>query len=270
MMSGDSATPYRNPVKERLRAGRSALGLGVRMCRSADIARIARGSGHDFLFIDTQHAVFGLETLIHIAHAADALGVAPIVRARSLDDPDVPRLLDNGVAGVVFPDVSTVDQARRAVEIVRFPPLGRRSVAGGYARFDYRPVPLPEATRRLDEGTLLVVMIETPEGLENVEAIAAVPGIDVLHLGTNDLLASMGRPGQFDHPDALAAQDRVIAAAKARGIAAGCGGNRDVARQADAIRRGALFLTTQTGVALLSAAATAWAGGIRAALAADG
>ena len=266
----DGADPYRNPVKERLRAGQPALGLGVRLCRSADIARIARGSGHDFLFIDTQHAVFGLETVVHIAQAADALGVAPVVRARSLDDPDVPRLLDNGVTGIVFPDISTADQARRAVEIVRFPPLGRRSVAGGYARFDYRPVPLPEATRRLDDGTLLAVMIETPEGLANVEAIAAVPGLDVLHVGTNDLLAAMGKAGRFDGPDAVAAQDRVIAAARARGIAAGCGGNRDVARQADAIRRGALFLTTQTDVALLNAAATEWAAGVRAALATHG
>lgn len=266
----DTADPQRTSLKARLRAGRPVLGLGVRMSRSADIAHIARGSGHDFLFIDTQHAVFGLETILHIAHAADALGVAPVVRARSLDDPDVPRLLDNGVAGIVFPDIATADQARRAVDIVRFPPLGRRSVAGGYARFDYRPLPLPEATRRLDEETLLAVMVETPEGLENVEAIAAVPGIDVVHLGTNDLLAAMGRPGQFDHPDAVAAQDRVIAAAKARGIAAGCGGNRDVPRQADAIRRGAQFLTTQTDVALLNAAATAWAGGLRAALGEDG
>jgi hypothetical protein len=160
----DSARPYRNPVRERLRAGQPALGLGVRMCRSADIARIARGSGHDFLFIDTQHAVFDIETITHIAQAADALGIAPIVRVRSLGDPDVPLLLDNGVTGIVFPDISTADQARRAVEIVRFPPVGRRSVAGGYAQFDYRAVPLAEATRRLDEGTLLAVMIETPKG----------------------------------------------------------------------------------------------------------
>lgn len=100
----DRADSYRNAVKERLRAGQPLLGLGVRVCRSADIARIACGSGHDFLFIDTQHAVFDLETITHIAQAADALGIAPVVRARSLDDPDVPLLLDNGVAGIVFPD----------------------------------------------------------------------------------------------------------------------------------------------------------------------
>ncbi|WP_458098046.1 HpcH/HpaI aldolase family protein [Roseomonas sp. WA12] len=255
-----------NPVKEKLRAGQPVLGISVRMVRSADIARIARGSGHDFLFIDTQHAVFDLETIIHIAQAAEAIGIAPLVRVRGVEDPDVSLLLDNGVTGIVFPDISTVEQARRAVEITRFPPLGRRSVAGGYAQFDFRPVPLPEATAQLNDSTLLVLMIETVEGQENAEAIAGVPGIDVLHVGTNDLLVTLGKPGQFDGPEAVAAQDRVIAAARANGIAAGCGGNRDVARQVDAIRRGALFLTTQTDIALLNAAATSWAAGIRAAL----
>ncbi|MFC7738386.1 HpcH/HpaI aldolase/citrate lyase family protein [Roseomonas sp. GCM10028921] len=258
-----------NPVKRRLHAGEPALGISVRMVRSADIAHIARGSGHDFLFIDTQHAVFGLETIIHLAQAADALGIAPIVRVRGVDDPDVSLLLDNGVTGIVFPDISTVAQARRAVEITRFPPLGRRSVAGGYAQFDFRPVPLQETTAELNDSTLVVLMIETVEGLERVEEIAAVPGVDVVHVGTNDLLVTMGKAGEFDDPAAVAAQNRVIAAARAAGIAAGCGGNRDVARQADAIRRGALFLTTQTDIALLNAAATAWAGGIRAALKED-
>ncbi len=256
-----------NPVKSRLAAGQPALGIAVRTCRSADIARVARASGHDFLFIDTQHAIFDLETIAHIAGTALAIGVAPIVRVRGLDDPDVALLMDCGVTGIVFPDISTVEHARRAVATVRFPPLGRRSVAGGYVHFDFRGIPVAEATRRLQDATLLVLMIETMEGLNNVEAIAAVPGVDVLHVGTNDLLTDMGQPGAFDSPDAVAAQDRVIAAARAHGIHAGCGGNRDVARQAEAVRRGALFLTTQADIALLSAAATAWAKGVRDALA---
>lgn len=255
-----------NPVKDRLRAGQPALGINVRMSRSADIARIARASGHDFLFIDTQHAIFDLETIGHIAQTAIAIGVAPVVRVRGVDDPDVSLLLDNGVTGIVFPDVSTAAEARRAVATVCFPPVGRRSVAGGYVHFDYRAVPLAEAVPQLDDATLLVCMIETVEGLANVEDIAAVPGIDVLHVGTNDLLVTMGKAGQFDHPDVIAAQDRVIAAARANGIQAGCGGNRDVARQAEAIRRGALFLTTQSDTALLSAAATGWTRGIHDAL----
>jgi 2-keto-3-deoxy-L-rhamnonate aldolase RhmA len=185
-----------NPAKQRMKAGGVALGLSVRLARSADIARIARATGHDFLFIDGQHSIFNLETIAHMAQAALAIGVAPVVRV-------------------------------------------------------------------LEESCLVVCMIETPEGLANVEAIAAVPGIDVLHLGTNDLLAAMGKAGQFDDPAALAAQQRLVQAARAHGKFAGCGGNRDVERQVRAIRMGCQFVTTQTDIGFLSAAARQWVDGIR-------
>lgn len=256
-----------NPVKRRLEAGEVALGLNVRLARSPDIARIAKASGHDFLFIDTQHSIFDLETIAAIAHTALAIDVAPLVRVRGIDDPDVSLMLDNGVAGIVYPDVGSAAQARRAVETCRFPPRGRRSVAGGYPHFDYRGVPLTASVPALDQACLLVCMIETVEGLENVEEIAAVEGIDVLHVGSNDLLAAMGKAGQFDDPAIAAAQDRVIAAARRHGKFAGCGGNRDVARQVEAIRRGAQFVTTQTDIGFLLASANAWTKGVREALA---
>jgi len=255
-----------NPVKARMAEGLPAMGMTVRMGRSADIARVAKTSGHDFIFMDSQHSVFGVETLVHIAQACLGLGIACLVRVRGIDDPDVSLLLDNGVTGIVYPDIGTAAQARRAVEICKFPPIGRRSVVGGYPHFDYRPVPLKEAVPQLNAVCLLVLMIETQEGLANVEEIAAVPGVDVLHVGSNDLLADMGKPGQFDDPAIVAAQDRVIAAALANGIHAGCGGNRDVARQAEAVRRGALFLTTQTDIGFLAAAAGQWTRGIKATL----
>ena len=117
-----------NPVKARMRAGDVALGLNVRLGRSADIVRIAKATGHDFVFIDVQHSIFNLETIAHMAHTALAIGVAPVVRVRGSDDPDVSMLLDNGVTGIVYPDVADAAQARRAVEICKFPPIGRRSV----------------------------------------------------------------------------------------------------------------------------------------------
>ncbi|GAC1339105.1 MAG: hypothetical protein NVSMB18_06710 [Acetobacteraceae bacterium] len=188
------------------------------------------------------------------------------MRVRGIDDPDVSVLLDNGVSGIVYPDIATAAQARRAVEVCKFPPIGKRSVVGGYPHFDYRPVPLAESLPQLNALCLLVLMIETTEGLGNVEQIAAVPGVDVLHVGSNDLLANMGKPGQFDDPAIVAAQDRVIAASRAHGVFAGCGGNRDVRRQAAAVRRGALFLTTQTDIGFLAAAAGQWTRELRAEL----
>ena len=258
------APAFTNPLKDRLTRGEIALGMSVRMVRSPDIARIARASGHDFLFIDTQHSVFDLETITAIAHTALAIGVAPLVRVRGIDDPDVSLMLDNCVSGIVYPDINTAEEAARAVATCKFPPLGRRSVTGGYPMFDYAGVPQSEATAQLNAGTLLVCMIETPEGLDNVEAIAATPGVDAIHVGTNDLLANMGKPGKFDDPEILAAQERVNAACAANGIVAGCGGNRDVARQARAIAGGMRFLTTQTDIAFLASAARGWIEGVRA------
>jgi 2-keto-3-deoxy-L-rhamnonate aldolase RhmA len=108
-------------------------------------------------------------------------------------------------------------------------------------------------------------MIETVQGLENVEEIAAVDGVDAIHLGSNDLVANMGKPGKFDDPVLVAAQERLIAACRKHGKFAGCGGNRDVQRQVDLVRKGCLFLTTQSDIGFLSAAAK-WTAGIRDAL----
>jgi staphyloferrin B biosynthesis citrate synthase len=105
---------------------------------------------------------------------------------------------------------------------------------------------LTESVPQLNDSCLLVCMIGTVQGLENVEEIAAVDGVDAIHLGSNDLVANMGKPGKFDDPVLVAAQERLIAACRKHGKFAGCGGNRDVQRQVDLVRKGCLFLTTQS------------------------
>jgi 2-keto-3-deoxy-L-rhamnonate aldolase RhmA len=255
-----------HPLKQRLQAGQPVLGMNVRLGRSGDIARIAKATGHDFLFIDCQHSVFNLETICHIAQTAMAIGIAPLVRVKGIGDPDVTVLLDNGVTGIVYPDINTAQQANQAVEVCRFAPLGKRSVVGGYPHFDYKSVPIADAVVALNEACLLVCMIETAQGLDNIEAICATPGIDVIHMGTNDFAANIGKPGQFDDPEVVAAQARVIEVAKKHGKFAGCGGNRDVARQARAIKSGAQFVTTQSDISFIMTAAQQWVSGVRDAL----
>jgi len=256
-----------NPVLKRMRAGDVAMGMNVRLARSGDIARLAATTGHDFVFIDGQHAIFNVETVAHIAQAALGCGVAPLARVLGVDDLNTPLLLDNGVTGIIFPDVATAAQAEKAVAMCKFPPVGRRSVGGGYPQFNHRPMPIAEATRQLNTSTVVVCMIETPEGLDNVEEIAAVKGVDVLHVGTNDLLVNMGLPGKFDGPEIAAALERVIRAAKANNIYAGLGGLRDVASQAAWIKKGMNFLTTQADIGFINAAASAWTAGVRKAIA---
>jgi 2-keto-3-deoxy-L-rhamnonate aldolase RhmA len=242
-----------NPVKELLKAGKVALGMNVRLARSGDIARLAKTTGHDFIFIDAQHSLFSRETIGDIAQVALGIGIAPLVRVRSCDDPDTSVLLDNGVTGIVFPDISTAAEARRAVERAKFPPIGKRSVGGGYPIFDYRAVSTAQAVPALNENTLVVCMIETREGLENVEAIAAVDGVDVIHVGSNDLLTALGKPGAFGSPEHIAALDRVITATLKHGKVPGVGGDRNLARQAEFIRKGARFITTNSEIAFILA-----------------
>jgi 2-keto-3-deoxy-L-rhamnonate aldolase RhmA len=102
--------------------------------------------------------------------------------------------------GIVFPDVANAAQAKKAVDICKFAPLGKRSVTAGYSQFDYRSLPLTQCVPQLNDACLLVCMIETVEGLEKVEEIAAVDGVDVLHLGSNDLLANMASPANSTIP----------------------------------------------------------------------
>ena len=256
-----------NPLKELLKADKVALGMLVRLARSGDIARIAKTTGHDFIFIDAQHSLYSVETIGHIAQVALGIGLAPLVRVKSCDDPDTQVLLDNGVTGIVFPDVNTAEEARRAVNRAKFPPIGKRSVGGGYPIFDFRAVNTAESVPALNDNTLVVCMIETREGLDNVEAIAAVEGVDVIHVGSNDLLTALGRPGTFGSPEHLAALDRVIAAAKKHGKIPGVGGDRNLARQVDFIRKGARFLTTNSDIAFVLAEGTRVTGELRKALA---
>jgi 2-keto-3-deoxy-L-rhamnonate aldolase RhmA len=255
-----------NPVMDRMKAGEPALGMTVRMGHNGELVRVAKSSGHDFIFIDVQHSLYNIETVGHMAHIALSCGIAPMVRVRSVDDPNVSLYLDNGVTGIIFPDVNTAADAQKGVNAAKFAPTGKRSVCGGYPHFDYRPVPLSQAIPALNEATLVVCMIETVEGLNNVEAIAAVKGVDVIHVGSNDLLVNMGKPGKFEDPEIVAAQERCIAAARAHGKFAGIGGNRDVERQAAAVRKGCMFVTTQTDIGFLNAAATQWTSGVRKAL----
>src|SRR6185369_8677821 len=146
----------------------------------------------------------------------------------------------------------------------KFPPVGRRSVSGSYTMFDFRPVSTADAVATLNEATLVVCMVETQEGLDNVDAIAAVEGVDVIHVGSNDLMTSLGKPGQYGTPTHIAALDKIFAAAKKHGKFVG--GDRNVERQVEFIRKGARFLTTNSDIAFMTAEATRVTGELRKAL----
>lgn len=213
-----------NHAKRQLREGRLAIGLGLRSARTVDIAQMARTCGFDWLFIDCEHNAMDTDTAAQIAAASLAVGITPVVRVPGYEHYHASRMLDNGAQGIVVPHVETADEARRVASHCRFPPQGRRSMGGGLQQVGFAPMPVGDLARVVNDETLVVVMLESPEGIHNCEDIAAVPGIDAILVGTNDLCLEMGIPGQFDDPRVAEAYRKVIAACRRHGKYPGMGG----------------------------------------------
>lgn len=213
-----------NGVKRKLEAGGLAIGLGVVHLRTVNVAGIAEQCGYDWLFIDMEHNTMSIDTAVQICVAALPTTVTPIVRVPSHDPYHAARALDGGAMGIVVPHVNTADQARRVVDACKFPPLGHRSLTAPAPQLGFAALPVAEAIETLNRNTLIVIMLETPEAIDNADAIAAVEGVDVLLIGTNDLTAEMGIPGQYADERVIAAYERMIAAARTHGKSAGMGG----------------------------------------------
>jgi 2-keto-3-deoxy-L-rhamnonate aldolase RhmA len=161
-----------------------------------------------------------------------------------------------GAQGIICPNVSTRDEALAFADACRFPPVGNRSVAGPGALQGYHPTPLGDVNTLGNAATTLIPMIETPDGVANADAIAAVPGIDILLIGSNDLCTAMGIPGDLKNPKLRAAYDTVATACAAHKKILGIGGIRgDVAQVAELVRLGARFVIAGSDVQYLMRAA---------------
>jgi 2-keto-3-deoxy-L-rhamnonate aldolase RhmA len=242
---------------KRMRSGQLSLGLGVHHLRGAAVPMLARAAGFDFLFIDAEHGAISTPDISQIAIAALGMGVVPIVRicAGALDEGT--RALDNGALGLVVPHVDTPEEARRLVEAFRFAPMGHRSTGGTNAAFGYRPPPTAAAQQTILNSELLIIpMIETPQAVENADAIAAIPGIDVLLIGSNDLALEMGIPGQLGHDGIREAYETVAAACLRHGKVLGMGGVYDEQLAQRYIGLGARLVLGANDHALLHNAAT--------------
>src|SRR5262249_34206776 len=167
-----------NKARERLAAGQLALGMGLRQARTVDIGRVLAACGFDFAFLDMEHNTMSIDTAAQIAVACQDSGVMPLVRVPGYEHYLATRLLDAGAMGIVFPHVDTAEQARHLVANCKYPPMGHRSLGGPMAQLGFRPYPRAESTAAVNAATLSVMMLETPDAIDNADAIAAVPGVD--------------------------------------------------------------------------------------------
>jgi 2-keto-3-deoxy-L-rhamnonate aldolase RhmA len=202
----------RNPFLDRLRAGELTLMLGIRGARTAEVVRIARATGHHAVLIDLEHSAMPIDVAAQLSAAAGDIGLTPFVRVPEQEYGAIGRLLDGGAHGIVVPRVESSAQARLISKACYFPPHGQRSQLSTVPQLGMRPTPARALNAALDASTILQVLIESPEGVANADAIAAVDGVDMIAIGANDLTAELGIPGEYQHPLML---DAVAAAARA-------------------------------------------------------
>jgi 4-hydroxy-2-oxoheptanedioate aldolase len=246
----------RNHVKEKLARDEVVASMTVRLVAGIEIARIAKSAGFDSLYVDMEHSSFSFETTSQICMAALQVGVTPLVRVPGVAA--VQRVLDGGALGIIAPHVRSADEAHDYVRAAKFPPLGDRSNAGPLPHLQYRSFPVPEANAALDAATMVVVQFESDESLIMADEIAAVDGVDMVLIGTNDLLADWGMPGKYEHPRVREAYEITIAACRRHGKHVGVGGFASRPQlAAQYVRMGARYVSTGTDLGFLLAACAA-------------
>jgi 2-dehydro-3-deoxyglucarate aldolase/4-hydroxy-2-oxoheptanedioate aldolase len=210
-----------NAIKNDILGGRTVAGAMVFEFFSPGMTAILANAGCRFVLYDMEHTGLGFETLKWLFAASRGLPIEPLVRVPRGDYAWLARALDLGARGVMIPMVESAEQARAIVQCCRYPPLGRRGAAFGFAQCDYLGGDVGVKIGQAHARTLVIAQIETEHGLADVEAIAAVDGVDVLWVGHFDLSNFLGIPGRFDDPRFDAAMRRVAEVARRHGKAAG-------------------------------------------------
>ena len=208
-------------LKEMARSAELKLGHFIVEFATPGIGQILKAAGCDFALFDTEHSGFGFETIKAVLRYMQAADLPTIVRVPSKEYHHIARAADMGAEGVMLPMVGSPEEARAILDCLKYVPDGRRGVALGVAHDRYRPGPTMEKLAAANRWTTLFAQIETRQGVENADALAAIPGVDCLWIGHFDLSCSLGIPGQFEHPDFAAAVKAVAKACKKHNKALG-------------------------------------------------
>jgi 2-keto-3-deoxy-L-rhamnonate aldolase RhmA len=245
----------RNVVKEKLTRNEVVASMTIRLSRGVEIAQLAKTAGFDMIYVDMEHSTITLDMTGQICLAALNAGVAPMVRVPANTPDYIQRVLDGGALGIVAPGIGSAAETREVVKVVKFPPLGERGAGGALPHLQYRSFPTAEANAAVNDATMVIVQFES--AIERADEIAAVEGVDMVLIGVNDMLASMGLAGQYEHPKVREAYARTIAACRKHGKHVGVGGLSTRPKlAAEFIAMGARLVSTGTDIQFLLAAMT--------------
>jgi 4-hydroxy-2-oxoheptanedioate aldolase len=208
-------------LKDRLRAGEVVHGL-LSPNVEPDLVETLGLLGFDLYILDTEHGTGSPAEAAAVVRACEGAGLAPLVRPRGLDPKLILQFLDAGMTGIMLPGVRSVADVRQLVDAVKYAPEGLRGLAAMRANGFLLGAEKQEAwVARANRETLVLPQIETREALERIEELAAVPGLDGFIVGPRDLALALGFPDGPSHPEIESAIDRVVAAAKKRGLVVG-------------------------------------------------
>jgi 2-dehydro-3-deoxyglucarate aldolase/4-hydroxy-2-oxoheptanedioate aldolase len=211
-----------NPLKQRIAEGRTVFGTMAFEFFTPGFPAICRAAGAEFILYDMEHSGVSFETIKAQIACCSGLDIVPLVRVPSGDYHFIARALDIGAMGVMVPMVESAEQARAIVACTRYPGKGRRGAAFNVTPHDdYSPLSPAQKMDAANARTLVICLVETPRGIENVNEIAATDGVDIVWLGHFDLTSFMGIPAQFDHPRFIAAVAAITAACETNGKCAG-------------------------------------------------
>lgn len=205
-----------NRLRDLFQAGKRAIGTFVSMGNESLVECLGY-TGLNFVIIDTEHGPFDTETMMNLIRAAERVGLVPVVRIANVDHKEIQRAADCGAQGLIVPCLRDVADFQKTVALAKYAPVGQRGfIKGrgtGFGQLPWAATDTLEAYYANSNDRLMVIpQCETKEALEHIEDIAAMEGIDGIFIGPFDLSTSMGLPGQFTHPDFLAAKARILQA----------------------------------------------------------
>jgi 2-keto-3-deoxy-L-rhamnonate aldolase RhmA len=205
----------------KLQSGEACYGMMAFEFMTPGLPSIVKECGADFLILDTEHSGCGIETIKQQVASARGLDLYPIARVTGSHYHLIAPMLDAGAKGIMVPSVSSAKKAEKIAQFCRYRPEGTRGLGLNLAHDHYTAGEPLEKLKKANSENIVIIQIETREGLEEVEQIMALPGVDVAWLGHFDLTDSLGIPGQFDHPEFQSAVDRIVDACIKNGKAAG-------------------------------------------------
>jgi 2-keto-3-deoxy-L-rhamnonate aldolase RhmA len=207
-----------NPIKDALLNGRAVIGTMIVQVREPAIVQLLAEFGLDYMFIDMEHGPYSIETAADLIQVARLAGITPLVRVGETQYHLYSRVLDAGAMGIMTPRVETVEQVEKIIYFTKYPPQGGRGFSRLASHVNFSDINVADYVPYANANILNIIQIESKRAVENIEALIAVPGVDGVIMGMDDLSLSLGVPGDTRHPLAVEMLERVVQACQKRGM----------------------------------------------------